>query len=401
MESQHRGGDCMKYDFDTVIDRTNNFAAKYDELEVKFGRGDLLPLWVADMDFRAAKPIVDAIKDRAEQEIYGYTARPNSYFDAMIDWYKRRYDWEIKREWISHSPAVITSMSIMMREFTKPGDKIIIQTPVYYPFFSVVQDNDRELVYNPLKLVGENYVMDYEDLERKIDDRVKYLILCNPHNPVGRVWTKEELVKLGNLCIKNKIKVIADEIHGDLVLGGKKYIPFASISEEFANHSITCLSATKTFSIAGLQASTVIFPDKKDYDKFDKILSTLDIKRNNCFSLVAVEAAYRDGEEWLAQLLTYLEDNIKFVIDYCRENIPQIKPNNPEGTYLVWMDCKELGLSNEDLQDLMVNEAKVALNSGNGFGGEGSGFMRINVACPRALLKEGLNRIEKAIKKSL
>ncbi|AOT70332.1 MalY/PatB family protein [Geosporobacter ferrireducens] len=388
----------MKYDFDTVIDRSNNFAAKYDELEVKFGRRDLLPLWVADMDFKAAKPIVDAIQDRAAQEIYGYTARPDSYFEAVMDWYKRRYGWEIKREWICHSPAVVTSMSIMMREFTKPGDKIIIQTPVYYPFFSVVQDNDRELICNPLKRVGEKYVMDYEDLERKIDDGVKYLILCNPHNPVGRVWTKEELIKLGNLCIKNNIKVIADEIHGDLVLGGKRYTPFASISEEFAKHSITCVAATKTFNIAGLQASTVIFPDKKDYDKFEKVLNILDIKRNNCFSLVAVEAAYREGEEWLTQLIAYLEENIQFVTDYCRTNIPQIKPNKPEGTYLLWLDCKELGLNNEELQDLMVNEAKVALNSGIGFGKEGSGYMRINVACPRALLQEGLNRMEKAIR---
>ncbi|SHJ59721.1 cystathione beta-lyase [Geosporobacter subterraneus DSM 17957] len=389
----------MRYDFDRIIDRSNNFAAKYDELELRFGRGDLLPLWVADMDFKAAQPIVDAIRARAAQEIYGYTARPDTYFEAVVSWYKRRYDWEIQREWMSYSPTVVTAMSIIMREFTKPGDKIIIQTPVYYPFFSVVQDNGRELVCNPLKLVGEDYVMDYEDLECKIDDQVKYLILCNPHNPVGRVWTKEELTKLGNICMKNNIKVIADEIHGDLVLYGKKYTPFASISEEFAKYSITCISATKTFNLAGLQASTVIFPDTKDHDKFEKILNILDIKRNNCFSLVAMQAAYQEGEEWLKQLMEYVGENIRFVTDYCEDHIPQIKPNKPEGTYLLWLNCKELGLKDEDLHNLMVNEAKVALNGGTGFGPEGSGYMRMNVACSRRLLEEGLSRIKKAVSK--
>lgn len=388
----------MKYDFDRMIDRSNNFAAKYDELKLRFGRGDLLPFWVADMDFKAAQPIVDAIRERAAQEIYGYTARPDTYFEAVMSWYKRRYDWELQREWMSYSPSVVTAMSIIIREFTKPGDKIIIQTPVYYPFFSVVEDNGRELVCNPLKLVGEDYVMDYEDLESKIDDQVKYLILCNPHNPVGRVWTKEELTKLGNICIKNHIKVIADEIHGDLVLYGKKYTPFASISEEFAKHSITCISATKTFNLAGLQASTAIFPNKKDHDKFEKILNILDIKRNNCFSLVAMQAAYQEGEEWLRQLMEYVGENIRFVADYCKEHIPQIKPNKPEGTYLLWLNCKELGLKDEDLHNLMVNEAKVALNGGTGFGLEGSGYMRMNVACPRVLLEEGLSRIKKAVR---
>ncbi|MFZ5967295.1 MAG: MalY/PatB family protein [Bacillota bacterium] len=391
----------MKYDFDTIIDRTSNYSAKYDELEMKFGRADLLSMWVADMDFRSAKPITDAVKDRAGQGIYGYTSRPDSYFEAIKSWYKRRYDWDIKKDWIIHSPSVVTSLSIIMREFTKPGDKIIVQSPVYYPFFHVVQDNDRELVFNPLKKVGEDYVMDYEDLEKKIDGKVKYLMLCNPHNPVGRVWTKEELIKLGDICIKNNIKVISDEIHGDLVFGGKKYIPFASISEAFAMNSITCLSATKTFNIAGLQASTVIFPDQKDYEKFERLLGILDLKRNNCFSLVAVEAAYRDGEEWLDQLLAYLEENIAFVIDYCKKNIPGVRPNRPEGTYLVWMDCKDLGLDHEKLNDFMIHKAKIALDSGTWFGEEGNGYMRMNIACPREILKEGLNRIEKAVREVL
>lgn len=391
----------MQYDFNKVIDRSNNYSAKYDELEMKFGRDDLWSMWVADMDFKSAKPIIDAIKDRVEQGIFGYTSRPDSYYEAMIDWFKRRYDWEINKEWIIHSPGVVTTLSIIMKKFTKPGDKIIVQSPVYYPFFDVVNDHGRELVLNPLKNVDGNYVMDYEDLEKKIDDKVKYLILCNPHNPVGRVWTKEELIKLGNICIDNNVEVISDEIHGDLVYGEKKYTPFASISEEFCKNSITCLSATKTFNIAGLQASFAIFPDKKQYEEFENFLGVLDIKRNNCFSLVAVEAAFRYGEEWLQQLLEYLEGNIEFLINYCKENIPNIKPNKPEGTYLVWLDCKDLGLDDESLNDFMINKAKIALDSGNWFGELGKGYMRINIACPRATLEKGLKRIEKAVKENL
>lgn len=388
----------MKYDFDMVIDREGNYSAKYNELELKFGSSDVLPMWVADMDFMSPQPVINAIRSRAEQGIYGYTSRPESYFEAMMNWYKKRYDWQIQQEEIIHSPGVVTTLSIIMREFTQPGDKIIIQPPVYYPFFDVIKENEREIIYNPLKRAGENYVMDYEDLERKIDHQVKYLILCNPHNPVGRVWTKEELIKLGEICLKNNVKVISDEIHGDLVYGDNQYTPFASISEEFRKNSIICLSATKTFNIAGLQVSFAIFPDKTEYDQFARLLGIFDIKRNNCFSLVAVEAAYREGEEWLHQLLEYLEKNIDFVIHYCKEHIPQVKPNRPEGTYLVWLDCRELGLNNEQLNAFMTGKAKVALDGGDWFGAEGSGCMRMNIACPRDILAEGLRRIEKAVK---
>ncbi len=387
----------MKYDFDTVIDRSLNDAAKYDELETKFGRADLLPMWVADMDFKSAQPILDAIARRADQGVFGYTTRHDSYFKEMCSWYKRRHNWDIKKEWILHSPGVCTTISVIMREFTQPGDKIIIQPPVYYPFFDLVRDNGRELVLNPLKRVGDEYVMDYEDLEKKIDDKVKFLILSNPHNPVGRVWTKEELTRLGDICLKHQIKILSDEIHGDIITGEHRYIPFASISEEFAKHSITCFSATKPFNLAGLQASFAILPERKDYERFEKLMGILDIRRNNCFSLVAVEAAYREGEEWLDQLLIYLKDNIDYVADYCSRHIPRIKPNKPQGTYLVWLDCRELGLDDKALNDLMLERAKVALDGGTWFGAEGSGFIRMNVASPRAMIKEGLERIEKAV----
>lgn len=391
----------MKYNFDKVIDRSKNYSTKYDELEAKFGRKDLCSMWVADMDFKSPKPVVDAIKARAEQGIYGYTSRPDSYHEAVTSWYKRRYDWNINKELISYSPGVVTSLSILMKEFTQPGDKIIVQTPVYYPFFDVVNDNGRQLVFNPLKKVNGDYVMDYEHLEEKIDENVKFLILCNPHNPVGRVWTKEELIKLGDICIKNNITIISDEIHGELVYGERKYTPFASISEEFCKNSIICLSATKTFNLAGLQASFVVFPNEKTYEKFEKVLDILSIERNNCFSLVAVEAAFRHGEEWLEQLLKYLEGNTQFIIDYCKENIPSIKPNKPEGTYLVWLDCRDLGLDDESLNDFMVNKARIALDAGSWFGEEGKGYMRINIACPRAILEDGLTRIRKAVEEYL
>ncbi|SNS67808.1 cystathione beta-lyase [Anaerovirgula multivorans] len=391
----------MKYNFDKVIDRSNNYSAKYDELESKFGRKDLCSMWVADMDFESPKPVIDAIKARAEQGIFGYTSRTDSYYDAFTGWYKRRYDWDIKRELIANSPGVVTSLSVLMKEFTKAGDKIIVQTPVYYPFLNVVKDNGRQLVLNPLKNIDGDYVMDYEDLKKKIDNKVKYLILCNPHNPVGRVWTKKELIKLGNICIENNITVISDEIHGELVYGENKYTPFASISEEFRKNSIICLSATKTFNIAGLQDSFVVFPNKKTYEQFKGFLDILGIKRNNCFSLVAVETAFRHGEEWLKQLLEYLEGNCRFIIDYCKKNIPSIKPNKPQGTYLVWLDCRDLGLDDESLNDFMINKAKIALDEGRWFGEEGKGYTRINIACPRTTLEEGLTRIGKAVEEYL
>lgn len=387
----------MKYDFDQIIDRSNNYSAKYDEMDVKFGRRDLLPMWIADMDLPTAKPILDAIRDRAEQGIFGYTSRPEAYYGNMMGWYKRRYDWDIKREWIIHSPGVVTTLNILAREFTRPGENIIIQPPVYYPFFDTVRENDRELRYNPLKRVGDQYYMDYEDLENKIDGNTKYLMLCNPHNPVGRVWTKEELVRLGEICIRKGVKVITDEIHGDMVYENWKYTPFASISEEFARNTITCLSATKTFNIAGLQASFAIFPDRKDFERFEKLLGIFDIKRNNCFSLVAIDAAYREGEDWLVQLLEYLNGNIEFAIEYCRTNMPVIKPNRPEGTYLVWLDCRELGMTDKQLNAFMIDNAGVAMDGGVWFGEEGSGFVRMNIACPRALVREGLEKIKKAL----
>lgn len=387
----------MKYDFDKIINRVGSNTAKWDEVEAKFGTKDVIPMWVADMDFRVAEPIVNALKKRAEHGIFGYTTMSDSYKEAVCNWMKKRHSWAVKKDWLIHSPGVVPALSIIIKEFTEPGDKIIIQSPVYYPFFEVVEGNGRELVCNPLKNVDGKYIMDYEDLERKMDEKVKLLILCNPHNPVGRVWKREELIKLGEICIKHNVKVISDEIHLDLVYKGHKHIPFASISDEFANNSITCFAPSKTFNIAGLQSALLSIPNKEYYERFANALAILDMRRDNCFGAVATETAYTQGEEWLDELLEYLEENLDFLVDYIKESIPKIKVDKIEGTYLVWLDCRKLGMNKKELSEFMLKRAKVALDDGYWFGEEGEGFVRINIACPRSRLEEALKRIEVAV----
>ncbi len=387
----------MSYKFDAVIDRSNNFAAKWSEMDKKYGTNDLLPMWIADMDFKTAPCIIDALRDRLEQGIYGYTTRPASYNESIASWIDRRYGWKINPQWLIFSPGVIPTISILIQEMTKENDKIMIQEPVYSPFNSVVKQNKRELVISPLiKLEDGNYVMDYEDIESKIKD-VKVFILCNPHNPVGRVWTKEELKKLGDICIRHNVLVISDEIHSDIIFKNHKHIPFGSISEEFAQNSITCMAPTKTFNIAGLQTSQVILPNEEHYQILDNAFIRLDIRRNNAFSLVATEAGYNHGEDWLNEYLKYIEENMDFAINYINENIPSLKVRKPEGTYLLWVDFSETGLSDEEVAKALIDKGKVALNSGESFGTGGKGYQRINLACPRVMVEDGLSRIKKAI----
>ncbi|EQH64577.1 TPA: pyridoxal phosphate-dependent aminotransferase [Clostridioides difficile] len=387
----------MNYNFNEIVDRSNNFSSKWSEMEKKYGTNDLLPMWVADMDFKAAPCIIDSLKNRLEQEIYGYTTRPDSYNESIVNWLDRRHNWKIKSEWLIYSPGVIPAISLLINELTKANDKIMIQEPVYSPFNSVVKNNNRELIISPLqKLENGNYIMDYEDIENKIKD-VKLFILCNPHNPVGRVWTKDELKKLGDICLKHNVKIISDEIHSDIILKKHKHIPMASISKEFEKNTITCMAPTKTFNIAGLQSSYVILPDEKYYKLLDDAFTRIDIKRNNCFSLVATKASYNNGESWLESFLEYLESNIDFAIKYINENMPKLKVRKPEGTYLLWVDFSALGLSDEELESILVQKGKVALNQGNSFGIGGSGYQRINLACPRSMLEEALIRIKNAI----
>jgi len=388
----------MNYDFDKIIDRRKYHSVKWDELETIFGVQDVLPMWVADMEFRSPKPVIEAIKKAAEHGIYGYTSRPDSYCQAIIDWMVKRHNWKVKKDWLSYSPGVVPALSFIIRAFTQPDDRVIVQPPVYYPFFRVIEDNGCHIVNNPLKVESNKYVMDFEDLEIKIDDpRVKILILCSPHNPVGRVWRKEELSRLGEICLKHNLIVVSDEIHADILFEGYRHTPFASISQEFAQNSITCTAPSKTFNLAGLQTSAIIIPNKKYCSIYNNILNSLALNENNYFGLVALEAAYRYGEEWLNQLLSYLNENLEFLVKYFKERIPKIKVIKPEGTYLVWLDYRQLGFNAKDLNDFMLKKAKVALDDGYWFGKEGEGFMRINIACSRSFLEESLKRIERAV----
>lgn len=383
-------------DLNRTYDRKLNNAAKFDELEMRFGRPDLIPLWVADMDYPAPEAVTKAIMRRAEQGIFGYTSRPDTYYDAMIQWYLRRHNWEIESNWILHSPTVVTALGLLVEELTDPGDGILIQSPVYTPFYDVVLSRGRKVLENHLIMSCSGYVIDFEDLDRKLAD-AKLMILCNPHNPVGRVWTLEELMKIGKLCLKHGVQVISDEIHADFTFVPNRYTPFASLSEEMRNMTITCLSASKTFNIAGLQSSFVILPRKEDWTRLDQAINRLDIRRNNCFGLVAVEAAYRYGEEWLEQMLDHLQGNIRFIQDYLAREIHEIIPNDPEGTYLLWLDCNALGMDDEGLSYFMIHEARVALNAGINFGPTGSGFMRMNVACSRETLQLAMDQIRDAV----
>lgn len=387
----------MKYNFDQEIRRLNTDCEKWDNIENQFGVKDVIPMWVADMDFQSPQPIIEALKQRVEHGVYGYTLRPDSYMESIVSWLKRRHRWSIEKEWITHSPGVIPALSLAIKSFTQTGDKIIIQPPVYHHFARVIQANGREVVNNPLKLENGHYSIDFADLEAKIDSTVKMLILCSPHNPIGRVWSKEELTRLGQICMKHNILVVADEIHCDFVYKTHTHIPFASISEEFANHSLTCIAPSKTFNLMGVQTSSIIIPNQQLHDRYDRELNTLSIGSPNIFGVVALEAAYRHGEEWLDQLLEYLQGNLEFTLNYFSKNIPQIKVIQPEGTYLVWLDCRELGFSVKELDEFMLLNARVAMNEGLIFGMEGEGFMRLNIACPRSMLKNALGGIEKAI----
>lgn len=388
----------MPFDFDRIYDRSMNHAAKVEELEMRFGRSDLIPLWVADMDFPSPEPVTAAIINRAEQGIFGYTSRPEAYYEAMIRWYRTRHSWEIDPQWVIHSPAVVMTLSLLIERMTAAGEHIVIQSPVYNPFYDVIRGRNRQIVENHLIRNGSDYEIDYGDLDRKLAE-AKLFILCNPHNPVGRVWRQEELLKIGELCVKHNVRVISDEIHADFVFPPHRYIPFAGLSAEIGDLTITCLSATKTFNIAGLQASFVLFPRREEREAFDQALGLLDIRRNNCFSLVAVEAAFLHGETWLESLMAYLAGNIRFVQEYMAREIPEIVPNDPEGTYLLWLDCSALGMADAALSSFMINDARVALGAGINYGPKGGGFMRMNVACSQKILGQALDRIRDAVVK--
>ncbi|RHW55527.1 putative C-S lyase [Clostridium botulinum] len=388
----------MKYDFDEIIDRSNNRAAKYDERVKKFGTSEVIPLWIADMDFRTAQPIIDACKRKAEEGVWGYTSRPDSYFKSVQEWEKRRNQWDVDVSLMSWSLGVVPALSAIVKIFSHTGDKILIQTPVYSEFYDITEAWGRVVVENQFIEKNGKWYIDFEDFEKKAKE-CKIFLLCNPHNPLGIVWEPEELKRMAEICIANDVLLVSDEIHSDLIFHGKKHTPTATLSKEIAKKIITCVSATKTFNLAGLQASTTIFPNEQMKQKFDGLWMNMDIQRNNAFSSVAMEAAYNEGEEWLTQLLAYVSENFDFIKKYFDENIPKIKPNVPDATYLVWLDCRELDMSNEELRDFMIHKAGLGLNEGCSFGRSLSGYMRLNAACPRSVLEQALKQLKEAIDK--
>ncbi len=398
----------MKYDFDRICDRSNTNCVKWDAAPSLFGTQDVIPMWVADMDFPAAQPIIEAIRRRSQHEFLGYTRPGMELINLIVERTQRKFNWKIEPEWIVFTPGVIPALHTAIRALTHPGDEIILQEPVYHPFFPAIAANGCQKINNALKLARGQYRIDYDDLATKFRSRadmhsrrhrIKAAILCNPHNPVGRVWSPDELARFGEILIENGAVVIADEIHCEILFQGYRHTPFATLSEEFAQNSITCMAPSKTFNLAGLHASHIIIPNQKLRNSFIDLMSGI-IPGPNIFGLVAMEAAYRYGDEWLAQLLDYLQANLDFLLDYFSKSIPEIKVVKPQGTYLVWLDCRGLGLDNARLRKLMCEQARVGLDDGYIFGAAGSGFQRMNIACPRPLLEEALRRIELAVRRS-
>jgi len=389
----------MKYNFDEIINRKNTNSVKYDMLKQYFGKDDLLPFWVADTDFKVPTCISDAIVKRANHEIYGYSFRGDDCIKSVQSWLKKRHDWNVPLIWISSSPGVVTALSLLLMSLTEKGDKIAVQPPVYHPFFHVVNDTERNLVYNPLIRTESSYEMDFENLKQLAKNGLKALLISNPHNPVGRVWNKNELLRLGEIARKYDFLIISDEIHQDLIYSDYKHIPLASLSEDLAQRTITCIAPSKTFNVAGLASSVIIIPNQKLKKQYEKLLSAMHLDSGNLFGHIAMHAGYENGEEWLKQLMDYLESNVNFVREYLKNNIPKIKLVEPEATYLLWLDCRELEISTEKLNKIFIDSAKVALNKGTTFGKEGEGYMRLNIGCSKSVLLEGLSKIKHAIKK--
>ena len=383
----------MTYDFDKIIDRTGSGDLKHGVLKERYGRDDLLPLWVADMDFETPQFITDALRQRLEHSLFGYTVVPDGLWTSIIQWIRDHHQWEVKREWLTYIPGIVKGIGMAINVFVKEDEKVIIQPPVYHPFRLTPQGNGRKVVYNPLKEVDGTYEMDFEQLAEVVDDKCRLLILSNPHNPAGVCWPKETLQRLAHFCFEHNIIVISDEIHADMALFGNKHIPFASVSDEAAQISITFGAPSKTFNIAGIVSSYAIVPNDSLRRRFYTWLEANELNDPPLFSPIATIAAYTQGEDYRQQMLSYIEDNIRFVEDYCREHLPQIKPWRPQASFLVWLDCRALGLSHDALVDLFVNHAHLALNDGAMFGIGGSGFMRLNVGTPHAVLRQALEQL--------
>ena len=383
----------MIYDFDKIIDRTGTECVKYDLRENVFGKADVIPMWVADMDFPTADFIREAIIERAKGDVYGYTFREDAYFESIVNWIQRHHQWETKKEWMSFTPGIVNAFNLAVMGLTKEGDEIIIQPPVYHPFFYAVNNHNRKLVENPLIDTEDGYVMDFDLLEQQAKT-AKMLILSNPHNPVGRAWKKEELMRLGEICMKNNVLVFSDEIHCDLVMPGFKHVPFASLSEEFAQNSITAHAASKTFNLAGLATSTVIIPNDDLRNKYVNFVHSTEADMGNIFGKIATMTAMEKGDEWHAQLINYIKGNIDYAYDFIKREMPKIRIHKAEATYMIWLNFKDYGISDAELNRKMIHEAGLGLNAGNIFGKEGEFCMRVNLACPRSIVEKALNQMK-------
>lgn len=391
----------MPVDFDTVPNRRGTNCFKYDFAREMGMPEDVLPLWVADMDFPTAPAVLERLHALAEHGIFGYTGVKDAYFSAVHNWYAQRFGWETQRSWLVTTPGVVFAIAIAIQAFTQKGDAILIQQPVYYPFADKVTENDRQLVVNPLILKNGRYEMDFADMERKIaDNHVKMLLLCSPHNPVGRVWTKEELLRVGEICQKHGVLVVSDEIHADFTYAGHTHRVFASVKSEFADFTITCTAPSKTFNLAGLQNSNIFIPNRQLRHAYKKELSACGCGGTNCMGMAACQAAYEAGADWLEQLKQYLAGNLAYIRQFLREKLPDIALIEPEGTYLVWLDLRKLGLTEQQQRQLIVQDAKLWLDTGTLFGQGGEGFERINIACPRATIEQAMQRLERAVHKT-
>lgn len=387
----------MSWDFDVPVPRENTHCVKYDLRKEVFGTGDVIPMWVADMDFKTPGFIINAIKRRLGHEILGYSFRPESYYTSIINWLKVRHDWRIEKEWLCYSPGVVPSLNLCTLAFTRPGDSIIVQPPVYFPFFSAVENHGRKLVYNQLIEKDGKWMMDLESLSELADDSTKMIIISNPHNPVGRSWSAGELAKLASLCLEKNIIILSDEIHCDLMIPGNTHQPLAKLSEETAEITVTCIAPSKTFNLAGLSTSSVIITNPVLRKYFISKIEHLNLGSGNIFGNEASAAAYSEGAEWLDELMDYINGNVEYVCNYLEQNIPEIVPFRPEATYMIWLDCRKLGMKGKELQDFFVNRAKVGMNEGSTFGPGGEGFMRMNLATTLETVKRAMEQIEKAI----
>ena len=385
------------YDFNAPIDRRGTHCVKFDALKDMYGRDDLLSLWVADMDFATPDFIIDALKRRLDHPVLGYPVQYDGYWQSVVNWIYNHHGWQVQREWMRYIPGIVKGIGMVVNVFTQPGDKIIIQPPVYHPFRLVPEHNGREIVMNPLRHEGDSYTMDFEQLEQVIDDKCRILILANPHNPIGITWDKATLARLADIAVKHNLIVISDEIHCDMALYGNKHIPFASVSENAARCSITFGAPSKTFNIAGIVSSYAIVPDEALREKFFAWLTANEMDMATIFAMVATEAAFSEGEEWRQQMLSHIESNINFVDEYLKANIPEVRAIKPQASYLVWLDFSALGVTHERMVDMVVNDARLAMNDGAMFGEEGKLHMRMNVGVPRSVLEKALEQLKAAV----